>query len=235
MQPHKCYGLGAAAVARFPPSENALRVLQARHLRRDPARGRVIDMPDELLRRVANHVAQAEVPFRGAAAAAECETQFYECMISPDSLPNSPCLMNAGTPLRMLCAGFVLPVEDSMEGIFDALKLMALIQQSGGDVGFSFSRLRPNGETPRSMNTSPAVTRMPVNSSGDGMGVPALRKSGTVAPLATLAQGPSSPAQRTVAGRMRTWHRVCRRNGVPLEAAFAEGICSGQPRRGIGP
>jgi ribonucleoside-diphosphate reductase alpha chain len=124
--------------------ENALQVLRARYLRRDPS-GQIAETPDELFRRVARSVAGAETR-AGAAAAAAWEERFYEAMTSLDLLPNSPCLMNAGTSLGQLSACFVLPVEDSMEGIFDALKLMALIQQSGGGVGFSFSRLRPSGD-----------------------------------------------------------------------------------------
>jgi ribonucleoside-diphosphate reductase alpha chain len=126
-------------------SENALQVLRARYLRRDPS-GQVAETPDELFRRVARSVAQAEARSVDAAAAEEWEEKFFEAMTRLDLLPNSPCLMNAGTPLGQLSACFVLPVEDSMEGIFDALKLMALIQQSGGGVGFSFSRLRPRGD-----------------------------------------------------------------------------------------
>jgi ribonucleoside-diphosphate reductase alpha chain len=125
-------------------SANALTVLRARYLRRDPHSGEIIETPEQMFRRVAQAVAQAEAPFGGGAA--EWEQRFFDVMTSLDLLPNSPCLMNAGTPLGMLSACFVLPVEDSMEGIFDSLKLMALIQQAGGGVGFSFSRLRPNGD-----------------------------------------------------------------------------------------
>jgi ribonucleoside-diphosphate reductase alpha chain len=119
-------------------------VLQARYLRRDPS-GEVVETPEELFRRVAHSVAQAEDRF-SEAGAGEWEERFFESMTCLDLLPNSPCLMNAGTPLGMLSACFVLPVEDSMDGIFDSLKLMALIQQAGGGVGFSFARLRPRGD-----------------------------------------------------------------------------------------
>lgn len=124
-------------------TENALRVLEARYLRRDPS-GQIIETPEGMFRRVAQHLAAAEAAFGGAPR--EWEEAFFEAMASLELLPNSPCLMNAGTPLGMLSACFVLPVEDHMEGIFDALKLMALIQQAGGGVGFSFSRLRPAGD-----------------------------------------------------------------------------------------
>jgi ribonucleoside-diphosphate reductase alpha chain len=127
-------------------NDNALSVLRARYLRRDPTSGQIIETPEELFRRVAHNVAQAEAGSGNAAATAQWEEEFFEAMTGLDLLPNSPCLMNAGTPLGQLSACFVLPVEDSMEGIFDALKLMALIQQSGGGVGFSFSRLRPRGD-----------------------------------------------------------------------------------------
>jgi ribonucleoside-diphosphate reductase alpha chain len=125
-------------------SDNALRVLRARYLRRD-SYGEVVETPEELFRRVARSVARAEDRF-GDATAGEWEDKFFEATTSLDLLPNSPCLMNAGTPLGMLSACFVLPVEDSMDGIFDSLKLMALIQQAGGGVGFSFARLRPRGD-----------------------------------------------------------------------------------------
>jgi ribonucleoside-diphosphate reductase alpha chain len=128
----------------MPFSDNALRVLCARYLRRDSS-GEVVETPEELFRRVARSVAQAEDRF-GDAGAGEWEERFIEAMTCLDLLPNSPCLMNAGTPLGMLSACFVLPVEDSMDGIFDSLKLMALIQQAGGGVGFSFARLRPRGD-----------------------------------------------------------------------------------------
>jgi len=120
-------------------SENARRVLEARYLRRDAVR-RVIETPGELFERVARGVARAErEPERWAEA-------FHRQLAALEFLPNSPCLMNAGTKLGQLSACFVLPVPDSMEGIFEAIKEMALIQQSGGGTGFSFSRLRPKGD-----------------------------------------------------------------------------------------
>jgi ribonucleoside-diphosphate reductase alpha chain len=146
MQTRKGNPARNAVTARPRLSANALTVLQARYLRRDPTSGQVAEAPGELFRRVARSVARAEARSGDGAAAAEWEEQFFEAMARLDLLPNSPCLMNAGTPLGQLSACFVLPVEDSMEGIFDSLRLMALIQQSGGGVGFSFSRLRPRGD-----------------------------------------------------------------------------------------
>jgi ribonucleoside-diphosphate reductase alpha chain len=132
-----------------PLTPNAVRVLEARYLRRD-ARGALVETPNELFRRVARAVAKAEGRFTSGAGARRQRQQFaeefYDLLASLDSLPNSPTLMNAGTRLGQLSACFVLPVEDSMEGIFSSLKLMALIQQSGGGTGFSFSRLRPEGD-----------------------------------------------------------------------------------------
>jgi ribonucleoside-diphosphate reductase alpha chain len=126
-------------------SPNALRVLEARYLRRDAA-GRVIETPEELLRRVARAVAAAEAAFGPADAVARWEAGFHELLVSLDFLPNSPALMNAGTPLSQLAACFVLPVEDTLESIFDALRAMALVQRTGGGTGFAFSRLRPRGD-----------------------------------------------------------------------------------------
>ena len=126
-------------------TENALKVLQARYLLRD-RKGQVVETPEDLFRRVARSVAQAETLFEQTNAAARWEEVFRETLMRLDFLPNSPTLMNAGTPQSQLSACFVLPVEDSIDGIFNSLKLMALIQQSGGGTGFSFSRLRPRGD-----------------------------------------------------------------------------------------
>jgi ribonucleoside-diphosphate reductase alpha chain len=126
-------------------AENARKVLQARYLRRD-ASGEIVETPEELFHRVAHGVAQAELHFGDPQEARRWEDVFFDALTRLDFLPNSPCLMNAGTPMGQLSACFVLGIEDSMESIFDALKLMALIEQSGGGCGFSFSPLRPRGD-----------------------------------------------------------------------------------------
>jgi ribonucleoside-diphosphate reductase alpha chain len=123
-------------------SANARRVLKKRYLRKDGA-SNVVETPDEMFRRVAHHIAMAEKNYASAVHAREMEEKFYTMMTELKFLPNSPTLMNAGTELGQLAACFVLPVEDSMEGIFDSLKYAALIHKSGGGTGFSFSRLRP--------------------------------------------------------------------------------------------
>lgn len=126
-------------------SEQALKVLRARYLLRDDDQN-IIETPAQMLERVASAVARAEpVSMREEAAG-----QFYELMARRWFLPNSPTLMNAGTPRGQLSACFVLPVPDSIEGIFDALKHMALIHQSGGGTGFAFSQLRPKGSKVKS-------------------------------------------------------------------------------------
>ncbi len=122
-------------------SPNAKRVLQRRYLKKD-AEGRVIESPEQMFRRVAHHIARAEKAYGDAAKVGEIEDRFYRMMTEFKFLPNSPTLMNAGRQLGQLAACFVLPVEDSMEGIFDALKNAALIHKSGGGTGFGFSRLR---------------------------------------------------------------------------------------------
>jgi ribonucleoside-diphosphate reductase alpha chain len=125
-------------------SENAKRVLRARYLRRDD-KGAVIETPEELFRRVAKGVSEAELLYGGPSTARMWEERFFEMLSALRFLPNSPTLMNAGTPLGQLSACFVLPVDDTIEDIFDAVKNMALIQRTGGGTGFSFSRLRPKG------------------------------------------------------------------------------------------
>lgn len=129
----------------MPLSENALRVLEARYLRRD-AQGTVNETPDQLFARVARAIAYAELLLGDREQSALWETRFYQLLSCLDFLPNSPTLMNAGTPLGQLCACFVLPIEDTMESIFGALRDMALVQRTGGGTGFYFGRLRPTGD-----------------------------------------------------------------------------------------
>jgi ribonucleoside-diphosphate reductase alpha chain len=131
-------------------SLNAEAVLKRRYLMKN-ARGEVIETPRQMLVRVARAVAQAELRYgKSTTEVEEIERSFYQLMVKLEFLPNSPTLMNAGTELGQLAACFVLPVEDSMEGIFGAVKNMAVIHQSGGGTGFSFSKLRPQGDVVRS-------------------------------------------------------------------------------------
>jgi len=130
-------------------SANALVVLQHRYLLRDE-KGRAIESPDGLFHRVAKNVSAADDLYNDGRSASAEEREFYESMRRLEFLPNSPTLMNAGTDIQQLAACFVIPVEDSIEGIYDAVKYAAIIHQSGGGTGFSFSRLRPNGDVVRS-------------------------------------------------------------------------------------
>ena len=128
-------------------SKNAITVLKARYLLKDE-QGRVIESPREMFGRIARAIAAAEELYGEKPAL--WEERFFELISSLRFLPNSPAIMNAGKPLGQLAACFVLPVEDSMESIFDTLKNAALILQSGGGTGFSFSHLRPRDDIVRS-------------------------------------------------------------------------------------
>ena len=128
-------------------TENSLKVLRARYLLKDEA-GRVTESPEGLFRRVASAVASAESLYDEDAS--YWQERFYELLSTLRFLPNSPALMNAGKDIGQLAACFVLPVEDSMQSIFDTLKNAALILQSGGGTGFSFSNLRPRTDVVRS-------------------------------------------------------------------------------------
>lgn len=138
-------------------SKNAMLVLEKRYIAKDK-KGNPAETVEGLFRRVAKAIAQADANYGGDTK--QTEEVFYKLMTNLEFLPNSPTLMNAGRPLGQLSACFVLPVEDSIEGIFTAIKQAALIHQSGGGTGFSFSRLRSNGST---VNSTGGVASGPVS------------------------------------------------------------------------
>lgn len=127
-------------------SPNAIKVLEKRYLKKNEE-GKVVETPIDLFRRVAKSVAAADFRYgKSQEETEQTEHEFYKMLTSLEFLPNSPTLMNAGRRLGQLSACFVLPVDDSMESIFDAVKYTAIIHKSGGGTGFSFSKLRPKGD-----------------------------------------------------------------------------------------
>jgi len=128
---------------------NAILVLERRYLRKDE-KGRAVESTSQMFSRVAKSLAEVEKQYgKSKAEVSRYQNEFYRLMTSLEFLPNSPTLMNAGTMFRQLSACFVLPVDDSIEGIFDTLKAAAIIHKTGGGTGFSFSRLRPRGDVVR--------------------------------------------------------------------------------------
>ena len=139
--------------------KNACTVLEKRYLGKDE-NNQVVETVEGLFSRVADTIAQVDKIYDEAADIKKLYTQFYDMMTNLEFLPNSPTLMNAGRPLGQLSACFVLPVPDTMEGIFEAIKQAALIHKSGGGTGFSFSRLRAKGAT---VNSTGGVASGPIS------------------------------------------------------------------------
>lgn len=160
-------------------SENAVRILKERYLNRDKD-GNVIETVDELFHRVADTIASCETEDESYANA------FYQMMMEQKFMPNSPTLMNAGRPLGQLSACFVLPIEDSMEGIFKTYHHMGIIHKSGGGTGFSFSRIRPKDSIVKSTGgkaSGPVATMKMYNAGTDYVKQGGMRRGANMAIL----------------------------------------------------
>ncbi len=125
-------------------NNNQLKIIYAKYLKRD-AEGKVVETPLSMFKRIAREISQPEIEYQNEEAAEKLEKEFLDMMLSLDFLPGGRTIANAGTPVKNLANCFVIPVKDSMEGIFEAVKKAALIQKRGGGVGYCFSTLRPKG------------------------------------------------------------------------------------------
>ncbi len=141
-------------------SDNALKVLEKRYLHKDED-GNIIETPEEMFKRIASNICLVEKKYgANQQKVKKVEEKFYKAMINLQFLPNSPTLMNAGTPLQQLSACFVLSVDDSIESIYEAIKNTATIHKSGGGTGFSFSKIRSQGSP---VGTTSGVASGPVS------------------------------------------------------------------------
>ncbi len=126
-------------------SLNALKILKEKYLLKD-ADGNIAETPEQMFHRVAKAITQADKAYEKNTDLVATEQEFFELMQSLDFLPNSPCLMNAGTEIPQIIACFALPIEDSIDGIYDTMKIAAKVHKYGSGTGFNFSTLRPKDD-----------------------------------------------------------------------------------------
>ena len=202
--------------------ENALKVLERRYLKKDES-GKVVETPEQMFERVASAIASADKAYgKSDKEIHDLKEAFYRIMTNLDFMPNSPCLMNAGKELGQLSACFTLPIDDSMDSIFETLKATAMIHKSGGGTGFSFSRLRYKNSV---VKTTGGVASGPVSfMKVYDAATEAVKQGGCVAPHTRVSTEFGIVKIKSLGPKeasANTWHP---HNGRPFRVATDRGV-----------